>query len=252
MSKKKQEEEILEDEDEEEILDYDEEDQKIEDDNEIIDSSLEIGGQIHQQSETVKRFYQIPKDVKYSNFGRIEIANFVLKSSTYDLFQYVRKIQHMAKYEIELIKENKKDFFNIETLEEFREYLRENNKLYLWENLRQLDPKALNQIWEEMKKQIIYTRESGFVDLLYGDRENFYNSLDLHQSNYNKDLNLVDDFGLLSSMMTSTEVNKAQKGWATKMMNTTISETRNEDLQKDIEEEPEQGESKGFGKFFKK
>ncbi len=229
-----------------------EEEKIIDDENEVIDSSLEIGGQIHQQSTTVKRFYQLPKDVKYSNFGRIDLANFNLKSRTYDLFQYVRKVQNMAKYEIQIVKENRKDFYDIETLEDFKEYLKQNNKLYLWESLRNLPKEEIEKEWKTLKQQLTYTKESGFVEYLYGDNENFEQGFELHNSNYDKELNLVDDFGLLSSMMTLTEANKAQRGWATKMMNTTISETKNEDLSNEVEERPEQTESKGFGKFFKK
>lgn len=235
---------------EEEIYD-DEDDQLIEDDEEVIDSSLEIGGQIHQQSDVVKKFYQLPKDVKYSKFGRIDIANFTLKSRTYDLFQYVRKIQNMSKYELEVVKYEKKVFYNVKTLEELRDYLKKSNKLYIWESLKQLSPEQLSLEWVEMSKQIKQVKESGFVETMYGNRDNFDKSYIQHLNNYDKDKNLMDDFGLLSTMMTLTEVNKAQGGWATKMMNTTISETKNEDLSNEVEETPEQGENK-LKSFFKR
>lgn len=234
----------------EEIYD-DEEEELIEDDEEVIDSSLEIGGQIHQQSDVVKKFYQLPKDVKYSKFGRIDIANFTLKSRTYDLFQYVRKIQNMSKYELNIVKDQRKNFYNIETLEQLKDYLKKSNKLYLWESLRQLDPEELNTYWVEMSKQIKQVKESGFVEVMYGDKMNFDKSYIQHSTNYKKENNLMDDFGLLSTMMTLTEVNKAQGGWATKMMNTTISETKNEDLSNEVEESPESGENK-LKSFFKR
>lgn len=237
---------------EEEIIEDDYEDELIDDnDQEVIDSSLEIGGQIHSQSDVVKKFYQLPKDVKYSKFGRIDIANFTLKSRTYDLFQYVRKIQNMTKYELNIVKNQRREFYDIETLEELREYLKQSNKLYLWESLRQLDPVELSLYWGEMSKQIKQVKDSGFVDVMYGDKLNFDKSYIEHTANYKKENNLMDDFGLLSTMMTLTEVNKANGGWATKMMNTTISETKNEDLSNEVEETPENGENK-MKSFFKR
>lgn len=257
MAKKKKEdieEEIIEDDKEEEIeelYDDDSNEEIIKDDEEVIDSSLEIGGQIHQQSDVVKKFYHLPKDVKYSKFGQIDMANFTLKSKAYDLFQYVRKIQSMTANELEIIREQKKEFYDIETLEELKEFLKESGKLYVWENLRQLSDEDLKQSWDMLKQQLQEAKDSGFIEVIYGDKENFKLSYNNHIENYSRENNLVDDFGLLSSMMTLTEVKKAAKGWATGQMNTTISVTRNEDLTREVEEEPEEQENK-MRSFFKK
>ena len=117
---------------------YEEQGDIIEEDHEdIIDSSLEIGGQIHQQSKIVKKFVHLPKDVKYSKFGMIDLANFTLKSKTYQLWGYLKKIQKISKEELKKIKEDKKGIYEIETLEELRQHLEDTQKSHIWYNLIQ-------------------------------------------------------------------------------------------------------------------
>lgn len=224
--------------------------QEIQDEQEIIDSSLEIGGQIHQQSEVVKKVPYLPKDLKYSRFDRMALGNFMYKAKTYDLYRYVTKIQNIAKEELKTVTEIRKQIYDIKTPDELREYLKNTGKAYLWESLRYLEPEEFDKAFNTILNQLQDAKERGVVDYLYNDRETFYNSYSKHLENY-KDVELIDDFGLFSSMMTNVESNKAVKGWGMESMNTTINITRNEDLTREVEEEPEDMENKARG-FFKK
>jgi hypothetical protein len=210
---------------------------------EVIDSSLEIGGQIHQQSEIVRKFKHLPRDLKYSKFNNIDVANYTLKSKAYDLYEYVRKAESMALYETQVIKEKKKELYYIESLEEFKEYLRENSKMYIYANLRNLSDKDLQDYWVLMKKQLKEAENSGFLDVMYKDKEHLIEALEMHEQNFVLATGERDDFGLLNSMLTNVEVNKARSGWATKMMNTTINITKEENLRDEVEEEPEDNEN---------
>lgn len=251
MAKKKtkKEEETFEEED---LEDYDEEeDQILDDDEDIIDSSLEIGGQIHKQSDIITKHPHLPKDVKYSNFGKIDIANFMLKSNAYQLWQYTKKIQRLSKIEIDNLKKNKKQLYYIETPLDLKEYLENNKKGHIWHNLtNNYTPEEFMEHFDFLLNQLKEVLEEGVIDYIYSDRETFYDAYTDYQTTrkLNED---IDDFGLVNTMMSLTEVNKARKGWATGMMNTTISVTKEEDLSSETEESPEDSE-KGFSKFIKK
>ena len=76
---------------------------------------------------------------------------------------------------------------------------------------------------------------------MYGDKEHFYSSYEDY-SNNSTSSDEIDDFGLMAGMMTITEIKKAHLGWGTKMMNTTINVTKDEDIDEDTAEEPEKKE----------
>jgi len=237
------------------IEDEEDEGEIIKDDNEVIDSSLEIGGQIHQQSAIIKKFVQLPKDVKYSKFNRIDIANFTLKSRTYGLYKYMHKVEIISKKEIEDIKEIKKEIYYIETLEEFKDYLENTNKAHIWYNLNANYTKDELLIkFEILKEQLKTALKEGVLESVYSDKVVFNNAYEQYLQASDSDPN-IDDYGLMCTMMTLTEVNKASGGWATKQMNTTINITKEENLRDEAEEDPESSERNGstiLNKFKKK
>jgi hypothetical protein len=236
--------------DEEEDSEF--ENEVLDDNKEIIDSSLEIGGQIHTQSDIITKHPHLPKDVKYSNFGKIDIANFMLKSNAYQLWQYTKKIEKISKLEIDNLKEVKKQLYYVENLEELKKYLEDNKKGHIWHNLiNNFNQEDLKKEFEILKIQLKEVLENGVVDYIYSERETF-NEAFLEFQNIKKLNEDIDDFGLVNTMMSLTEVNKARKGWATGMMNTTISVTKEEDLSKDTEEQPEDSERGVVKKLFRK
>mgnify|MGYP005990452917 CR=1 FL=1 len=226
----------------EEVYDQEDEDIIREDDEDVIDSSLEIGGQIHQQSNIVKKFVQLPKDVKYSKFGVVDLANFTLKSKTYQLWNYLKKVQKISNDELNKIKEDKKEIYDIETLEDLKQHFEDTKKSHIWYNLIQnLTTSELEKEFNALKLQLHTARDEGVLEYIYSDKEHFYDSYNNYLDN-NTSSEEVDDFGLMASMMTITEIKKAHQGWGTKMMNTTINVTKDEDIDEDTEEEPEKKE----------
>lgn len=234
----------------EDIEDFSEDD--FREDGEVIDSSLEIGGQIHQQSPIITQHHKhLPKDLKYSNLKKIDLANYYLKSNAYNLYQYVQKVQNLAKEELLTQSTLRKEIYFINTPEELRQHLINIGKMYLWENLRQLAPRDLEIEFKYLRDQLIEAYESGMIEVLYANKSNFYESYAIHKETFSETDHVVDDFGLINSMMTSSELGKARNGWGMTSMNTTINITKNEDLTSEVEEEPEDSENKSKG-FFKK
>lgn len=235
---------------EKETFDYDE-DEVLDDGEDIIDSSLEIGGQIHTQSDIVTKHAHLPKDVKYSNFGKIDIANYMLKSNAYQLWQYTKKIQKISKLEIDNLKRNRKKLYYIKTPEQLKDYLEENKKGHVWHHLTSnFTPEEFKIEFNLLLKQLQEVLNEGVIDYIYGEKETF-NEAFLSYQEYKKLNDDIDDFGLVNTMMSLTEVNKARSGWAMGMMNTTINVTKEEDLSKETEEKPEDSEG-GFKRFIKR
>lgn len=236
----------------EEVTEIEHEDEDDEDDENIIDSSLEIGGQIHIQSNIIKNnFPHLPSDLKYSNFGKMEVINFQMRSKTYSLWSYVNKCSVISKAELNFVKERRKKIYDITTKEQLKNYLKEINKTYIWYSFQQLDPKEFDLKFKELAQQLLEIKQEGIIDVMYNERDIFYKSYDQYKNG--KITNeFVDDFGLMNGMMTSVESNKAHKGWAMSSMNTTINVTREENPSEKAEEEPEDSENKGFMKRFKR
>jgi len=231
-----------EDEDYDDYTDYDED---------TIDNALEIGGQIHVQAPIITdNFKHLPKDVKYSRFGKIDLATFTLKSSTYQLWKYIRKIQAISKNELTTIKEKRIKLYDVTTKEEFKEYLESIGKGYIWYSFKELEKAEFEEKFKLMLAQLKHAKDEGIVTLLYTDKDNFYGAYNSYVTDKG-DTEGIDDFGLMNSMMTLTEVKKAHIGWAMKMMNTTINVTKDETPGEDQEEEPEERETQSKG-FFKK
>lgn len=213
MSKKDKVDDNMEEEDEE-LFDDEEEDEgnEIGDDTEVIDSSLEIGGQIHVQSDVVKKFKQLPKDLKYSKFDMMDIKNFVLKSNAYQLWNYVNKIKSLSTKELHILKNKKKEIYDIKSLEDLKLHLDNINKSHLWFSLQQLSDEELKSNFKLMQAQLKSVKDSGAIEILYNDKTMFTESYKKYIENLGNEKNFVDDFGLMNNMMTLTEAKRRVKG----------------------------------------
>jgi hypothetical protein len=144
-------------------------------DDSTIDSSLEIGGQIHQQSEIIKEnFSQLPKDVKYSKFANMDVANFVLKSRTYQLWNYINKCTYISKHEMLTVKAQRKKIYDIKTPEQFKKYLEDIGKIYIWYNFMSLSPAEFDDSFKKLISQLEQAKKDGIVDAMYHERDSFY------------------------------------------------------------------------------
>lgn len=217
-----------------------------------IDNSLEIGGQIHTQSDVItKNFPHLPKDTKYSKFANIDVANYFLRSRTYQLWTYVNKCEYISKKELELMKIERKKIYDITTPLQFKEYLEKIGKIYIWHNFIQLKPEIAEEYFKILIEQLKQAKDDGIIDAMYKDRIIFNTAFANYEEIRTHAVN-VDDFGLMNNMMTQSEVKKAHGGWGMNSMNTTINVTRDENPVKEAEEEPENSENKNFMSKFKK
>ena len=230
-----------------------EETQNYEDEFEnTIDNSLEIGGQIHTQSDIItENFPHLPKDTKYSNFGNIDVANYFLRSRTYQLWTYVNKCEYISKKELELMKIERKKIYDITTPLQFKHYLEKIGKIYIWHNFMQLKPEIAEEYFNILILQLKQVKDDGIIEAMYKERIIFNTAFSDYETIRTNATN-VDDFGLMNNMMTQTEVKKARGGWGMGSMNTTINVTRDENPEKEVEQEPENSENKSFMSKFKK
>jgi len=221
-------------------------------DETTIDSSLEIGGQIHTQSDVIsKNFMHLPKDVKYSKFANMDIANFLHKSKTYQLWNYINKCTYISKFELKKVKEERKEIYDIKTPNDLKEYLEKIGKVYIWYSLLDLSEKDFEINFKNMLEQLENTKNEGITNLMYRERTVFLDAYKEYTNKHKKAEN-IDDFGLMNGMMTLTEVKKAKDGWGMGSMNTTINVTREENPKDKAEENPEDSETKSFLSKFKK
>lgn len=226
-------------------------------DDDYYGNSLEIGGEIHKQSNIIQRFNHIPKDTKYSFFDRADKMNYYYKSSAYQTYYYIRKNLMLSKLEVIKYLKDKKEIYDCKNENQLAAYFKKNNKNYLWNIIKDLDKKDREEAVKEILEQLNRSRIDGYVQDIYTEYDNFMSSYKEYLKQTGSKLedaktDIIDDIGLLHFMMTTTEVAKAYKGQAIKSMNTTISVNRETTPEEDAEEEPEQAEGGFKNKFFKK
>lgn len=220
---------------------------------EYYNNSMEIGGEIHKPSDTVKKFLQLPIDLRYSFIDRIEKMTYRLRSSAYQNYEYIDKNLTISRIELMKYLQFKKSIYKIKNEEDLKALLINSGYSYNWNYIKSLPKKDRDILVDEIIKQLKEVKKYGYIEELYTDYDLFVDSLKNYNSKFSVD-NDKDDIGILNDMITIEETAKAYLGKFYKNMNTTININKDVDPVADAEEEPEESEtgSKGFSKFFKK
>jgi len=220
--------------------------------DEYYSNSMEIGGEIHKQSDKIKKFNQIPLDIKYSFLDRYDNILYRIRSSAYQNYEYVIKNLNISDKEIRLNISNKEEIFNCKDEKQLKHFFINNNLSSTWKYIKELDKIERAEMIELILNQLNRARLDGFKDEVYKDKSNFNAAFNKYKDVFNIDP-IKDDIGLLNDMCTVIETSKGFKGQFYKAMNTTININRDINPEDEAEEEPEQSESSNFrNKLFKK
>lgn len=230
-----------------EIIDFD---NKEISEEQIYDNSLQIAGEIHDQANVIKKFKHLPKDIKYGYHDRIDKATFTLRSRAYQTYNYMQKIIFLAHTELLQVTEQRKLLYEVETLEDLKEYFELIGKPDLYFSLLKLEPKDLEHYFKVFKAQLQEIKDIHYIDVMFSEKKNFMTIYDEYSQTHDIDTN-IDDFGLLHEMMTISELSKAFRGQERKNMNTTINITRDINEKENVEEDFDAQETGGFGSNFK-
>lgn len=220
--------------------------------NEDYANSLEIAGDMYQQSPIVKSHPHLPKDTKTSYLDKWEKNIYHYKSSAYQTLDYITKILKISAIEVENTNNLKRDIYKCKDSTEFNEYFKKLNKNYMWKCIKYMPKEEKKVIIEQIKEQLDEARLSGIVADIYENNTNYKNSFK-EFSKENEQEKYKDDIGLINSMMSISELSKAFKGRFAHNLVTSINVTKDVRPEEEAEEDPEESENqRGFMGFNKK
>lgn len=204
-------------------------------DDENYNTSMQIGAAIHKQSDILKRFPQLAKEVKYSFFNEMDKRHFHMRSKTYQDLNYIKIIFHLSYLENIAAQELRKQLYNLTTKEEFKEYLDATNKTYLWYSFKGLEEEQFDKLLKQLKD----VKEDGIMESIYS-QNTFISEVYEKLAEGDIEIDAVDEMGLINDIYTVTEASKAKGGNERKSINTTIAITSE---QNEREEQQERGEN---------
>jgi hypothetical protein len=204
-------------------------------DEEDYNTSMQIGAAIHKQSDILKRFPQLAKEVKYSFFNEMDKKHFHMRSKTYQDLNYMKVIFNLSYFENVSQQALRKTLYIIKTKEDLRLYLDATNQTHLWYNVKDLSKENFNLLIVQLNE----IREDGILDSIYS-QNNHVTEVYKKLTEGEIEIDAVDEMGLINDIYTTTEASKAKSGNERKSMNTTISHTID---QNEREEQQEKGEN---------
>lgn len=220
--------------------------------NEDYANSLEIAGDMYQQSAIVKSHPHLPKDTKTAYLDKWEKNVYHYKSSAYQTLDYITKILKISDIELKNNIALKKEIYNCKESGDFNNYFKKLNKNYVWKPIKELPNQDRKEIIEKIKNQLDEARLSGLVEDIY-ELHNNYKSSFKEFSKSNVEEKYKDDIGLVNSMMSISELSKAFKGRFAHNLVTSINVTKDVRPEDEAEEDPEESENqRGFMGFNKK
>ena len=210
-------------------------------DDEDYNTSMQIGAAIHKQSDILKRFPQLAKEVKYSFFNEMDKKHFHMRSKTYQDLNYMKVIFNLSYFENVAQQALRKTLYIIKTKIDFKVYLDATNQTHLWYNVKDLP----DQEFQILVKQLNEVQKDGILDSIYS-QNNHVTEVYKKLTDGEIVIDAVDEMGLINDIYTTTEASKAKSGNERKSMNTTISHTID---QNEREEQQERGENPFMSKL---
>lgn len=242
FKKKKKQEDILldiEEEDDDEII----EDEQVIDENDDIDETdyndatdmpatpMGLAHQISKESETLKHFKELPREVKYSFLDSDEKHEVKHFSKTYRNWKYIEKVIDLRVKEDIQLKQTKKDLILIKDRKDLVDYLKLTGRDYL---IRDIDD--MKQV--EIDKLLVYIatlKHNYFLDTIENKKDRMIELYDDY-SLTNDIPKYIDDMGNIGKIMDTSVASMGFKGNASTHSVLTINAVKNEDIQKTAEE----------------
>ena len=216
---------------------------KEENEREVYNTGLQIGGDIHKQSNLYGSIPYLDSGLKYGFFDVKDKNFYRFKAGTFQTYEYLRKVINVSIEEQITTFDFNYNFFLIETEEQLKQYFKETNQSDIYIAIKEQEETQPDLI-KELLEQIKQSREKGYHESIYTvSREisEIYDGYNNQLTKWGKKNHVdYDDFGIMGQLGTIVETSKAEKGNERKAMVTTIAETR-ETNHKEMNEDKEDG-----------
>lgn len=229
----------LEDEDNINYQDEDLEDLDLEDntpdelgDNEMPANAMALAYQISKRSEGIKHYNDLPNEVKFSFYkpeDALEVKHF---ARNYRDWKYIEKILTMRANEDKKNRENALYLKNVETKEDLLNYVENSKYSYMLKVINDFEEEDLNILLQHIKHNVVPNYMATYVEKSKDDVNVLYQD---YKEN-SKIPDYIDDMDNLGKVYDTSLISMGYKGNAANHSIMQINATRNEDIEKKVEE----------------
>jgi len=214
----------------EDNFDYDDDADEPNFDDDSPSDSLGLATQISKESDTSKAFKELPKEVRYSFYDKVDKNEVKHFSRAYRTHQYIEKIIDLR---IEEDKKASKARMSIKEVKDklsLKKYFENVGRSYLLADIEDFNE-------DDFKKIFVYIKKLKPNHLLKTIDDNKKNITKLYNE-YNEVNNIpsyIDDMGNIGKIVDTSVTSMGFKGNASQHSIMTIQAVKNEDIQKKAE-----------------
>lgn len=237
-----EEEEEVEDED----YDYDDDDEPkkdFDDDFETPSNSLALAAMTAKDSETLKNFRELPKEIKHSFYDDRDLREVRHRLKCYKDFMYVRKNLKLQALEDREFINNRNNVYKVKTEKDLEEYYKSINKYHIFKMLQRSN--LISQALSDIKN----ISETGINQDLHNSNERIKELYAEFMDGEQKP-EFIDDVGNLGMAMDFSVTSSGKGGNERLAGITAIQATRDMDLKEKSQEKAKYNPLSSFMKRF--
>ena len=212
-------------------------------DGEVPSNSLGLAALAAKDSETLKFFKELPKEVKHSFYDDKDLREVRHRLKCFKDFRYIIKNLKIQALEDKKFIENKNKLYTIKTKEQLENYYKNINKYYMYKQIENAG--MIDQLLEDIKT----IKDNGLSTDLYNSNENVKELFDEYLD-INKTPEFIDDVGNLGTVMDYSVTSSGKAGNERLAGITAIQATRDIDLRQKAESQTKYNMLTSFLKKF--
>lgn len=228
------------DEEDEDLEDEDDEDENVPsdaDDKDVIEpdimpeNPMALAYQINKESETIKSFKDLPKEVRFSFLDSTDKVEVKHHARAYRNWKYIEKIIRLRTLE----DENKLEYYNkyklVKCRDDFKQLLKDINKDHLIAVVEDLEDDELDKFIKQLKQ----IKPNYMLDLIEKNKEK--NKMIYETYEYENTMpSYIDDMDNLGKVSDTTIISMGSGGKAAQHSIMSINAVKNENIEKQAQE----------------
>jgi hypothetical protein len=213
-------------------------------DGEVPSNSLHLAALAAKDSDTLKHFKELPKEIKHSFYDGADIKEVRHRLKSYKDFMYIRKMLKLQNKEIKNIQKKKKEIYKIKTELELYNYYKSINEVSTFYMIKRAG------LIQQALKDITKLEKNGFEEDMINNADLVNHIWKEYGEEYEKP-EFIDDVGNLGIALDFSVTSSGRGGNERLAGITAIQATRDIDIQQKNEEKTRHNLFSGFMRKFR-
>jgi len=201
----------------------------IESYNETPINSLQYAAQLSKPSPTTKAVKQLPFESRYAFYEENEVKDVRRWSENHHRYNFIQKILELQYNEDINFMNNRMALYDIKTPEQLKEYFKQNNISIVYNQLE-----AKGEVFK-LLEHIKQLKQNGYYEDIMNHEKQISDIFSDYKDTHNV-LPQLDDLYMTGNIVSTTITSMGRRGQERQASITSIQETRNVDVQKQVEE----------------